>query len=49
MYSPRVFIDRLSFRTRVVVVTFIVVLTVVLLFDFEMPSREIAGLLPWGH
>jgi hypothetical protein len=48
MYSPRVFIDRLSFRTRVVVV-FIVVLTVVLLFDFEMPSREIAGLLPWGH
>jgi hypothetical protein len=49
MYSPRVFIDRLSFPTRVVAVIFVVVLTIVLLFDFENPLREISGLLPWGE
>jgi hypothetical protein len=43
----RAFIDRLSFPTRVVVVTFVVVVTLAVLFDFEISSSEISRLLTW--
>ena len=48
MQDLRAFIERLAFTTRVVVVTFLVVLAVVLLFDFEFSSLEISRLLTWA-
>jgi hypothetical protein len=38
MHSLRAFIDRLSCRTRVAVLIFIVVITTVLILDLEIPS-----------
>jgi len=43
----RAFIDGLSFPTRVVVVTVVVVVTLAVLFDFEISSSEISRLLTW--
>jgi hypothetical protein len=38
MHSLRVFIDRLSSPTRVVVVIFIFLIAAALIFEFEFPS-----------